>query len=102
MDVGSDEKIDYGVFILASTDRHKLLTEEALEAAFKMFDQDEKGNISTSDFRTYFISRGDVELERDMWSKLTASIEISDDQTISKEQFTKAMSEIVQIEAGSN
>ena len=80
MEVSDDGKIDYGVFILAASDRQKLITPDTLDASFKMFDTDEKGNITRNDFNAVFT-------DQTMWNELMRQIEEEMDDRITKEQF---------------
>ena len=47
-DVNSDGSIDYAEFVTAAMDMEKLLSEQNLEAAFKMFDADGNGSITAA------------------------------------------------------
>ena len=43
--------IDYSEFVIASMNEKNLLTNEKLQAAFKMFDKDGSGTISSSEIK---------------------------------------------------
>lgn len=50
-DIDKNEKIDFNEFLMACTNRQKLLNKEKLEQTFKMFDKDGSGSISASEIK---------------------------------------------------
>lgn len=54
LDKNGDGKIDYGEFITAAVDRAKLINEQNLDMAFKLFDQDKNGVISIDELKQVF------------------------------------------------
>jgi calcium-dependent protein kinase len=52
VDLDKNGTIDYNEFIMASLSRQKLLSQEKLQATFKMFDKDGNGSISADEIRT--------------------------------------------------
>jgi calcium-dependent protein kinase len=46
VDIDRSGYIDYSEFVIASMNEKQLLTNEKLQAAFKMFDKDGSGSIS--------------------------------------------------------
>lgn len=54
VDSNGDGKIDYGEFIMAATNRQRLLNQENLEAAFKKFDINGDGIISLEELKNAF------------------------------------------------
>ena len=51
LDKNGDGKIDYGEFITAAVDRAKLINEQNLDMAFKLFDQDKNGKITVDELK---------------------------------------------------
>ena len=54
LDINGDGKIDYQEFITAAVNRSKLINDQNLEIAFKMFDQDGNGQISITELKNVF------------------------------------------------
>jgi len=51
VDLDKSGYIDYSEFVIASMNEKALLTNEKLEAAFKMFDKDGSGSISSQEIK---------------------------------------------------
>jgi calcium-dependent protein kinase len=51
VDIDKSGFIDYSEFVIASMNEKTLLTNEKLQAAFKMFDKDGSGSISASEIK---------------------------------------------------
>ena len=56
MDTDGDGKIDYTEFITAAYNRELLLSQQNLQIAFKMFDQDGNGQLSMDELKSVFAS----------------------------------------------
>ena len=56
MDTDGDGKIDYTEFITAAYNREMLLSQQNLQIAFKMFDQDGNGQLSMDELKAVFAS----------------------------------------------
>ena len=56
MDTDGDGKIDYTEFITAAYNRELLLSQQNLQIAFKMFDQDGNGTLSMDELKSVFAS----------------------------------------------
>lgn len=54
LDINNDGKIDYSEFISAAVNRARLLSQQNLEVAFKMFDTDGNGYISVRELKDVF------------------------------------------------
>lgn len=52
IDIDKSGTIDYNEFVLAATNRQKVLNKERLEATFKMFDKDGSGSISADEIKS--------------------------------------------------
>jgi calcium-dependent protein kinase len=51
VDIDRSGYIDYSEFVIACMNEKQLLTNEKLQAAFKMFDKDGSGSISASEIK---------------------------------------------------
>ena len=56
MDTDGDGKIDYTEFITAAYNREMLLSQQNLQIAFKIFDQDGNGQLSMDELKAVFAS----------------------------------------------
>jgi calcium-dependent protein kinase len=72
MDITNTGFIDYSEFIVASMNRHQLLSKENLEATFSAFDASGKGVISAADIRALI---GEEAAQEQVWHDLLADIE---------------------------
>ena len=51
VDIDNSGFIDYSEFVIASMNEKQLLTNEKLQAAFRMFDKDNSGTISADEIK---------------------------------------------------
>lgn len=58
LDKNCNKVIDYSEFITAAISKERLLTEENLMTAFKMFDSDGNGTISQDELKNIYESNG--------------------------------------------
>ena len=57
LDVNRDGDISYNEFVSASIDQQNMLCDSKLEAAFRQFDQNNQGKITTNELKNIFTSR---------------------------------------------
>ena len=67
MDTDGDGKIDYTEFITAAYNRELLLSQQNLQIAFKMFDQDGNGTLSMDELKSVFASGSASGKTEDVW-----------------------------------
>jgi calcium-dependent protein kinase len=76
VDKNDSGAIDYSEFVLATINRGKLMDQRRLEMAFKMFDKDGSGLISTSELRTIF---GGNQISEKVWTDLILEVDENGD-----------------------
>ena len=88
--VDSDESgfIDYTEFIVAAMDHSKLLRNDRLESAFKVFDQDGSGAISSEELIEML---GEDQVEDNVWSELIQTVDQNGDGEIDLKEFKDLM-----------
>ena len=67
MDTDGDGKIDYTEFITAAYNREMLLSQQNLQIAFKMFDQDGDGTLSMDELKSVFASGSASGKTEEVW-----------------------------------
>ena len=76
VDKNDSGAIDYSEFVLATISREKLMDQHRLEMAFKMFDKDGSGLISTSELRAIF---GGNQISEKVWTDLILEVDENGD-----------------------
>ena len=92
LDINGDGKIDYQEFITAAVNRAKLINDQNLEMAFKMFDQDGNGQISIAELKNVFQGCHKMDKEDEqLWQLIMDEVDKNHDNIISHEEFNSAM-----------
>lgn len=81
--------IDYSEFLTAAINKQRLLSQENLEIAFQMMDQDKNGVLTVSELRAVFELNGAKDDE--LWKQVMSEVDKNKDGTISFEEFTQVM-----------
>lgn len=99
IDTDGDGVIDYSEFIAAAYNREMLLSQQNLQVAFNMFDQDGNGQITLQELKSIF-NRGTVsERSDDVWENILAEVDENGDNEISFDEFKNAMTKILRMRA---
>ena len=78
--------ISYDEFIRASIDKNKILSEEKLRAAFKLFDKNGDGNIEAKEIKE--VLGKDINNDNeDIWNNIIKEVDQNGDGEISYEEF---------------
>jgi calcium-dependent protein kinase len=85
VDTDKNGYIDYYEFLRATLDSRKFISQHNLTAAFKMFDQDGNGKISSDDIERIF--NDDESIEPEMWKKLIQEVDLNGDGEIDVTEF---------------
>ncbi|KAL8456151.1 hypothetical protein Emag_000036 [Eimeria magna] len=80
--------IEYSEFVTVAMDRKTLLSRQRLERAFRMFDSDGSGKISSSELATIF---GVSELDSESWRGVLSEVDKNNDGEVDFEEFQQML-----------
>ena len=81
LDMDGSGKISYDEFLSAMINSQKVVTEERLKKAFKMFDKDNSGKLSVKEIRNVF---GGTE---EQWKQVIGEVDLNNDGEVDFEEF---------------
>jgi len=84
-DTDGSGEIDYSEWIVATTDKTKLLTDDKLKVAFNVFDRDGGGSISSSEIKEVLGIGKNID-ER-VWAEIVREVDPNGDGEISFDEF---------------
>ena len=88
--------IDYSEFVIALTNKRKLLSTENLKQAFNMFDRDGGGLITADEIKMIFGVR--KKFSESVWEAAVKEVDQNSDGKISFEEFEMMMNRFIQNE----
>ena len=96
LDLDGNGMVDYHEFMTAAVDYEKLITQQNLESAFKLFDTDGNGFINIADFKeqlpSTIFSKGEMDQQRrDTWVEMMEEIDTNNDGLVDFEEFCRAL-----------
>jgi len=94
VDVDNSGAIDYSEFVVASMNEKNLLSNNKLQSAFKMFDKDGGGSISTDEIKQV-LSFGQ-NLEESVVNDIIRQVDANGDGEISFDEFAEMMLKNIQ------
>jgi calcium-dependent protein kinase len=94
VDVDDSGAIDYSEFVVASMNEKNLLSNNKLQSAFKMFDKDGGGSISTDEIKQV-LSFGQ-NLEESVVNEIINQVDANGDGEISFDEFAEMMLKNIQ------
>lgn len=92
---GSGE-IDYSEWIVATTDKKRLLTDEKLMVAFKVFDKDGGGSISSTEIKD--VLGVGKNIDEKVWNEIIGEVDPNGDGEISFPEFKQMMTKLMEVE----
>jgi calcium-dependent protein kinase len=92
IDFNDDGKINFSEFLTANFKKEKLLNEEALEKAFKLFDLDGNGFITLDELKESMPIEITSKLE---WKELINEVDKDGDNQISLDEFKEMMKNLI-------
>lgn len=95
MDTDGDGKIDYTEFIAAAFNRELLLSQQNLDAAFKIFDADGNGVIDLNELKQVFARGNASGKTEEVWKELMESADTNKDGVIDFAEFQNSMLEVL-------
>ena len=87
-DIDGSGFIDYSEWIVASSDKSKLLSKQNLVSAFKAFDKDNSGMISIDELKVVLNAAGATD---EVWRQLIKDADQDGNGEIDLEEFTTMM-----------
>ncbi len=94
-DTDGSGEIDYSEWIVATTDKKRLLTDEKLLVAFKVFDRDGGGSISSQEIKeTLGVGKN---IDEKVWNEIVSEVDPNGDGEISFEEFKQMMSKLMDV-----
>ena len=92
-DLDGNGEIEYSEWVVATTDKQNLLTDEKLQTAFKLFDRDGGGTISAKELKE--VLGVGKNIDENVWSDLIQEVDENGDCEISFPEFKKMMMRIL-------
>ena len=92
IDIDQNGTIDYNEFVMAATNRQKMLQKEKLEATFKIFDKDGNGSISKEEIKSLLCTRSD---DKKVIDEIIKEVDSNGDGEISLNEFKEMMKKLV-------
>ena len=92
IDFNNDGSINFSEFLTVNIQREKLLSEETLDRAFKMFDLDGNGYITIDELKKAM----PLEITtKSGWRKLVSEVDKDGDYQISSQEFKEMMEKLI-------
>ena len=82
-------ELEYSEWIVATIDKTKLLTEDKLRVAFKLFDKDGSGTISSDEIRQ--VLGVGKNIDENVWKEIIKEVDPNGDGVISFPEFKQMM-----------
>ena len=92
IDIDGNGTIDYNEFVMAATNRQKMLNKEKLEATFKIFDKDGNGSISKEEIKSLLCARSE---DKKIIDEIMKEVDSNGDGEISLNEFKEMMKKLV-------
>ena len=89
LDKNCNGYIDYSEFLVAASDKNKLVSSESLRMAFDLMDRDGNGSIDRAELKDVF-DQEDTKVES-VWNKIFADVDTDKDGKISYDEFHENM-----------
>ena len=87
--------IDYTEFIIAGSNRHRLLNRRSINNCFKLFDADNSGKISMDEFKAIFDNRGIIDTNDTLWNQFLKECDENGDGEIEIDEFRNMLNTLL-------
>lgn len=92
IDIDHNGTIDYNEFVMAATNRQKLLNKERLDATFKIFDKDGNGSISKDEIKALLCVKSE---DKKIIDDIIKEVDSNGDEEISLSEFKEMMKKLI-------
>ena len=92
-DADGSGEIDYSEWVVATTDKKRLLSNEKLETAFNLFDKDGGGTISANEVRE--VLGVGKNIDEKVWNDIVMEVDANGDGEISFSEFKTMMQKLL-------
>lgn len=92
VDTDQSGYIEYSEFVMATINEKKLLSTERLQAAFKMFDKDNSGNITPAEIKS--VLSADSNIPANVMKAIIDQVDENGDGEISFQEFVHLMTKV--------
>ena len=92
-DADGSGEIDYSEFVVATINKRKLLSDEKLTSAFKLFDKDGSGSISADEIKE--VLGVGKNIDEKIWNEIILEVDGNGDGEISFDEFKTMMQKLL-------
>ena len=93
VDADGSGEIDYSEWVVATINKTRLLSDEKLDQAFKLFDKDESGSISSEEVKE--VLGAGKNIDEKIWDEIITEVDGNGDGEISFEEFKAMMKKLL-------
>lgn len=94
VDVDKNGEIEFSEFVTATVSRDKLLQDEKLKQAFRVYDKDDSGSISVDEIRDTLGVGKRISVEA--WNEIVKEVDANGDGEVSFDEFKIMMRSLLQ------
>lgn len=94
VDTDHSGEIEFSEFVMATVRRDKLLSDEKLMAAFRLFDKDNNGCIDVRELK-YHLGQAKRQGDLDVWAGMLRQVDENADGVIDFNEFAAMMRELI-------
>ena len=92
-DIDHSGEIDFSEFILATVNRNSLMQEEKLKQAFKFYDKDDSGSISTDEIKS--VLGVGKKISEEVWADVVREVDANGDGEVDFSEFKTMMEKLL-------
>lgn len=93
IDGNKSKTIDYTEFLAAAIDKKKVLNSEQIKKAFSIFDKDNNGKISPSEFKNIF--KGVTGVDEQLWVEMIKEVDTDGNGEIDFKEFHEILMKLI-------
>ena len=92
-DIDHSGEIDFSEFILATVNRNSLMQEEKLRQAFRFYDKDGSGSISTDEIKS--VLGVGKKISEEVWAEVVREVDANGDGEVDFSEFKTMMEKLL-------